>query len=869
MQPSTRKLELRLRAELDDAVELFESAFYQGVPISIEQVLASASKSEFDSVFSKRFQTALLKELSIVDFEIRCRRDDSEPLASLNSYWQQLNCDDKWLHEMARAIVVGCGRKHRDWRQLVDSVPRLRSACEQVANELKLQLSVYQLGGDTRSTDCLGETQPSPGRSSATTVGAATPPQNREWFPALGQKIGRFQITSVLGKGSFGTVFLAKDPELDRSVAIKIPRSSRFRNQQIRQRFLAEAKAVAKLSHPGLVPVFEVGSQHEVPYLVTEFVRGQTLESHLAEHNVNFTQAASLVQSLAETLDFAHNEGVIHRDIKPSNIMLDMESPSTAEEDFDSFRARLLDFGLADWEGGFKTDPDHLIGTPAYMSPEQAAGNASSGDRRMDVYSLGVVFFEILTNHLPFRGSPQRVLDQVVNESVPKPTSLNEQVPVELETICLKCLEKAPGNRYQTAGDLARDLGRFLAGKEIAARPIGWLELSARRVQQHPLTAISISIAVACTVALFGAMLTYWSQASAQARQQRLLKIEALTRADQQRTRVQQLRQRLYLSQMNIVQHAVEENETGIAVDLLEQFVPAAEAGTETAVRHVDFRGPEWYYWWNQTHQFERIALELNQQIRDVEIRPDGACYAVCSDSRDVIVLSADDHKVIQQFRLKSNGVDICWSADGAKIAVSEVAGVSVFKLPSGQQTFRKKQKLDFNGRVVFLTDNLLAVQRTGNRSMEIWDIDRNERQFKFHQSVRIRPCLALSSDGNQIVFGDKNRLLQLQISTSGLIPDQAPQLLGETGADSVIVEVLYLPQRECWVTLEESGIVRVWDATTNKLSKTIDPKLAAQATAMTAVPETSLILIGDRAKQIYSLDLEDSKYPWGKKGAS
>ena len=272
-----------------------------------------------------------------------------------------------------------------------------------------------------------------------------------------------------VGAGGFGTVLRARDPELDRVVALKIPHLGRLADAEHRRRFLEEARHLAHLRHPAVVPVYEVGEASGVPFLVTEFVQGTTLAGSLKQRRPTPHEAAALCARIAEALHHAHEAGIVHRDVKPGNLMLDEQG-----EPF------LMDFGLAkDITGEITISTSgEVLGTPAYMSPEQAAGESQAVDRRTDVYSLGVVLYELLTGELPFRGNNQMVLYQLLHEEPRPPRALNHRVPQDLERVCLKAMSKEPAHRYATARQMQEDLGRYLRSEPVHARPVGlWSRL--------------------------------------------------------------------------------------------------------------------------------------------------------------------------------------------------------------------------------------------------------------------------------------------------------------------------------------------------------------------------------------------------------
>jgi len=271
------------------------------------------------------------------------------------------------------------------------------------------------------------------------------------------QRIGRYRIEKVLGEGRFGRVFLAHDDQLNRAVAIKVPRPERISHPENAAAYLAEARVLASLDHPNIVPVHDVGSTPDgLCYVVSKLIEGSDLAKRTQQARPSYTETAGLMATVAEALHHAHRKGLVHRDIKPGNILLDA-----------SGKPYVADFGLALREEDFGKGAT-FAGTPAYMSPEHARGEGHRVDGRSDIFSLGVVFYELLTGRRPFKAdSQEELLEQITSVEARPPRQVDDTIPKELERICLKALAKRASERYTTAKDMADDLRHFLGSASV------------------------------------------------------------------------------------------------------------------------------------------------------------------------------------------------------------------------------------------------------------------------------------------------------------------------------------------------------------------------------------------------------------------
>lgn len=313
------------------------------------------------------------------------------------------------------------------------------------------------------------------------------------------RRLGRYEVGEQIGQGGFATVYRGWDPELQRAVAIKVLKSEYGQHPDLRARIVREAQSAARLRHPAIVPIFEVGQDAEQFFIVYEFIPGQTLAHTFLQTHPAPMQVAQWIARLAEALDYAHRQGIVHRDVKPANVMMDRDG-----------QPLLADFGLAlnTEAGATLTQEGDLLGTPAYMSPEQANGQGHAVDGRSDVYSLGVMLYEGLCGQVPFAGNGPSILHQVLHEEPISVRRVRADVPADLETICLKAMAKEPAQRYATAGALAEDLQRYLNHVPILARPIGPLGRLLRWSRRKPALAGTIA-AAAITIAAVVAI-SFW-----------------------------------------------------------------------------------------------------------------------------------------------------------------------------------------------------------------------------------------------------------------------------------------------------------------------------------------------------------------------
>lgn len=331
-------------------------------------------------------------------------------------------------------------------------------------------------------------------------------------FDASG--LERYEIISELGRGGMGVVYLAKDAQLQRKVALKVIRSADHASSEDIDRFRQEAELVASLQHPGIVQIYEVGQTRGTPYLALEYVDGVTLADYTNGQEQPYRWSATMLLQLTKAMEFAHQSSVIHRDLKPTNVLVKTTQDGNSDATTWSPRvsdgsgkvpqavpiAKITDFGLGKKidENSDLTKTGFALGTPSFMSPEQAIGNSRTLGPSTDVYSLGAILYFLLTGQAPFDADEVLVtIRQVLDEEPTPPRKLVRSIPKPLETICLKCLRKEPSSRYASTGELATDLERFLQGDPILAKPLNIAQRTFIWARRRPLAATAVIMAFA------------------------------------------------------------------------------------------------------------------------------------------------------------------------------------------------------------------------------------------------------------------------------------------------------------------------------------------------------------------------------------
>ncbi|MGO9916157.1 MAG: protein kinase domain-containing protein, partial [Isosphaeraceae bacterium] len=644
--------------------------------------------------------------------------------------------------------------------------------------------------------------------------------------PAPGERIryfGDYEIVREIARGGMGVVFQARQISLNRIVALKMILAGQLADENDVKRFYTEAESAANLDHPGIVPIFEVGQHEGQHFFSMAFVEGQSLAPRLADGPMPAREAAALLLAVAEAIAYAHRRGVIHRDLKPSNILIDTNG-----------NPRVTDFGLAkrvQADSGL-TGSGQIMGTPSYMPPEQAVGKRGKVGPAADVYALGATLYCMVTARPPFQAATamDTVLQVLSDEPVP-PRRLNAAIPRDLETICLKCLEKEPGKRYAGAADLGGDLRRFLAGEPILARPVTRWEHAIKWARRRPAISSLLGLVVLVTALGLGAVLWQWraavlarsvaereseraNQEGERAKAQTALAEERLRAAVEarakERKQTQLAEQRLYDARMNLVQRYWEDYYGAVMQQGLDEQLPANQGG-------IDRRGFEWFYWQRKLASGHVTLKAHNPGVNSVAYSPDGRHFAAGGTSGTVTVWEA----VTWHETLTFNGhteriTSLAFSPDSQQLATASFDKTAkLWDAATGREIRTFLGHTDQVNSVVFSPDGERLATASGDKTVKVWTATSGREILTLKGHTRPVSSVVFRSDGKQLATASLDRTVKLWDAATG----QDVRTIQDRNS---IESVAYSPDGKQLACASVPGTVRVWDAATGKAIRTL-----------------------------------------------
>jgi len=577
----------------------------------------------------------------------------------------------------------------------------------------------------------------------------------------IGSLVAGYEILSELGRGGMGVVYKARQSELGRTVALKMVLAGAYAGSTERERFHTEAEAIAAVTHPNIVQVYEVGNHQGLPFIALEYVDGGTLSDKIAAGLPSGRETARLVEQLARGLNAAHQAGVVHRDLKPSNVLMTHDGTP-----------KVTDFGLAKRiEGGSGlTQSGAILGTPAYMAPEQAAGEGKRIGPAADVYALGAILYECLTGRPPFDAStPIETILQVLRSEPVPPRQLNPKAPRDLETICLKCLNKEIANRYASADGLAEDLRRWQADVPIRARPAGRTERTIRWCRRNPMAAVAVVLVALLLITSIGLAVRESENALALADEQYRTKLALM-----------ESRERLWESYRTSAQARRSSRLMGHRFESLQVLTSAANMRPDSRLRDEaiaclalpDLRPSQ--------SPFTPSPTPHRQANPTRTATAPTTGYTATVDANGTTVVVRDRlGKVLHSFPHSTTVENLHWRYDGKYLATATSGPVTIWAIPEGrrQSVLEGHQNLAIS--LDFTRNSGMLLTNSYDGTARFWDIMDGREIFRCSEWGFYGPFGAgdrqIHNGGSTQDFADGRECRVLHHETVGRGGDRPP----------------------------------------------------------------------------------------------